>query len=464
MQFLNSRSRLKTKFNSLLYCLCAALVLTSCEDPNDLGLEMVEDNVNGVYTDTLTINVSTVLLDSVATSGTGSLLVGQYTTPQTGTQQLSTYFQVGPGGSAPKPAADATFDSLTLYLLPFNYYYGDTTQTVSIAVQELNSTLEQYEFSPVVPVEKPASYFYQSAGIYNTSKVALKEEPLTVFSFAPRPARKDTMEITLSSEVGQQWFNMLKNEDEKMESNANFTEFFKGIGLVPTAGSAVLRFPNSGVAVRLYYSEPSSSGTAVSKTAVFSLANGSLQFNKSVNDFSGSSIDGIKESKELPASATDGISVAQAGAGLMIKLEIPYLEKLKEKLKPEFINKAILVVEPYRGASVSYPYAVPDMASLYETSVPGVLYTPLVTEYDQNATPLASSFIKDSENAAVGRYEFSITEFLIDKLKNDNRVNEPLYLAPATTEFKTGASRLVVAAQDKALKNVRLKVYYTNIQ
>ncbi|AKD03106.1 DUF4270 domain-containing protein [Pontibacter korlensis] len=466
MQFFKTKSLYKNKFNYLLCCLGAMLTLASCEDPNELGLELVEDNISGVYTDTLTINVSTVLADSIATSGSGIMLAGQYTTPQTGALQASTYFQVGPGGVLATPAEGATYDSLKLILPTSGYYYGDTTQRVTYSVYELNSTLTARNLPPVIPNEQPYSSFYhQGAGLYSVSKVDLKPEPLATYTFSPRPVSKDTLEISLQNELGQQWFDLQKAGDDKLKDNNSFAAFFKGLGIVASEGNAVLGFPTSGAVVRLYYSEPSSSGgNRTVKSYNFSLINSNLQYNKFDGDFTGTPLEGLKDSKELPASATNEISVAQAGTGLLIKLEIPYLENLKEKLKPEFINKATLVVEPFRGAATGYPFFVPSSVGLYETSISNVLYTPLNVEYTQEIIPLTSAYIKSSETATEGRYEFSITEYLINKLKNENRINEPLYLAPASSEFRNSVSRLVVGAQNQAIKNVRLKVYYTTIQ
>ncbi|WP_276497710.1 DUF4270 family protein [Pontibacter litorisediminis] len=459
------KSLFKNKINHLLCCLGAVLLLASCEDPNDLGLELVEDNVSGTFTDTLTINLSTVRVDSIATSGKGNMLVGQYTTPQTGTLRASTYFQVGPGSSLAAPAAEATYDSLKLFLLPTSgYYYGDTTQSITLSIHELASALTPRALPPTVPQEEPNSYFYQGSGLYNTTKATVKQDPLGTYTFAPRPVRKDTLAIPLSDELGQQWFDLSKAGDERLKSNASFVAYFRGLGIMATAGNAVLGYPASGAVVRLYYSEPSASGGARTvKTYDFLPANSNLQYNKFDGNYTGTPLEGLQNSKEVPASASNGISVAQSGTGLVIKLEIPHLEKLKEKLKPEFINKATLVIEPFRGATTTYPFPVPAVVGLHETSN-NVLYAPLTMEYGRPDQPVAltSTFVKSSETATDGRYEFSVTEFLIQRLKNERLTGRPLYLIPG--DFGNGVSRLVVGAQDPAIKNVRLRIYYTTIQ
>ncbi|ARS37356.1 DUF4270 family protein [Pontibacter actiniarum] len=460
-----TRTLFTNKFNYLLCCLGAALALSSCEDPNELGLELVEDNVSGKFTDTLTVDVSTVLLDSVYTSGTGALLVGQYATPQTGTLNASTYFQLGIG-SAATIGTEATYDSIKLVLPLSGYYYGDTTNAVTYEVYELNSDLKLRELPPIYPNERPVSDFYRQSALYNKSKIAVKDEPLTSFTFQPGVAKKDTLQVDLPDALGQAWFDIRKAGGEQLKQTSNFITYFKGLGIKASQSTSVLGFnASSGVMVQLYYSEPAASGgTRVAKTLNFPLNNPTLQFNRITSDFTGSPLEGLKDNNILPASATNGMSVAQAGTGLMIKLELPYLEQLKAQLKPEFINKAVLVIEPLRSATTTYPYPVPTTVGIYRTNQnTGVTYSPLPYDYDTKGSPVVSGFVKDSENATTGHYEFSITEYLISRLKNEQLINEPLYIAPASG-FNTAVSRLVVGAQDKNIKNIKLKVYYTTIQ
>lgn len=459
-----SKSRFRNKFNYLLCCLGAMLALSSCEDPNELGLELVEDNVSGKFVDTLTVNVSTVLLDSIYTSGTGSLLVGQYTTPNAGMLTASTFFQLGVGSTA-TIASDARYDSLKLIMPLSGGYYGDTSNTVTLNIFELNTDLKLRGLPTVYPVERPLSYFFRSTAIYNKSNVGVKPTPLTSYSFNPRPVSKDTLLVPMPNTLGQMWFDMRVAGNEQLSETSSFTQFFKGLNITSSAGKSVLNFGTTGTLVRLYYSEPSTSGgNRVQKSLDFPLVNATLQFNKFSSNFSGSSIDGIKQSKELAATVTNDVSVAQAGAGLMIKLDIPHLDKLKQQLKPEFINKAVLIVEPSRSIATTYPYPVPASVTLYETGSNGMLYNPVPFDYDTQGNPITSSFIKSSETATDGRYEFSITEHLIKRLRDERITNQPFYLAPSPSAFNTSASRLVVGAQNKNIKNVRLKVYYTTIQ
>ncbi|GAB3826953.1 DUF4270 family protein [Pontibacter rugosus] len=458
MLFSNTKAHFKNKLNYLLGCFSALLLLSSCEDPNELGLGLVEDNIQGKFIDTLSIDVSTVLLDSIATSGTGGLLVGQYTDPNAGTLKASTFFQLGLG-STWTLAADATYDSLRLVLNTSSNYYGDTTKAITFTANEVTSALAARTLSPVFPNEQPRSLFYSASALYNTSKVLVAPTALTTFSFLPRPVRKDTLLVPLSDELGRQWFALRKAGDTKLTDNTSFQSYFKGLSLAPLEGSAVASFPAASTVVRLYYSE-TVSGAKVSKVHDFPIVNSSLQFNKFENDFTGSPLAGIVRGEELPAAAANGVGVAQAGSGLMIKIEIPYLNRLKEQLKAEFVNHAVLIVEPLQGATTTNPYPVPSVLNLYRTNENNVPYATVNANYTagSNVPPLAAGFNKDA--GTNGRYEFIITQYIVDKLKDERLGSDnALFIAPASSAYQSSVGRLVVGAQ-----RIKLKVYYTTIK
>ncbi|WP_172798108.1 DUF4270 family protein [Pontibacter akesuensis] len=465
MLFAKKKSPSKYSLHYLFACLSALLVLSSCEDPNELGLALVEDNVQGNFIDTLTLDVSTVLLDSVATSGTSTLLVGKYNVPNAGTLMASTFFQVGLGATWTL-AADATFESIELILPTSGYYYGDTAAALTVDVNEVTSTLRTRALSPVFPNEEPRSLFYQANAIYNNSKVAVAATPLATHTFTPRPLSKDTVIVSLADELGQQWLALRKADNASLTDNAAFLTYFRGLNIAPVQGNAVIGFSSTPV-VRLNYSE-TVNGARVAKSHDFPLNNTSVQFNKITNDFAGSPLEGIKRGEELSAQASNGVSVAQGGSGLMIKVEIPHLNRLKEQLKPEFINQAVLIVEPLAGSQTAYPYPVPPSLALYRTNENNVPIMNVLADFGSTARepqPLIANFIKSTTAGQNNRYEFIITEYIVDKL-NDARIgtDNALFIAPPPSAVQNGVSRLVIGAQDKGTKNIRLKIYYTTIK
>ncbi|WP_161889945.1 DUF4270 family protein [Pontibacter russatus] len=452
MQF----SRIKTLLHhkvTLFLCCCVALV--SCEDPNELGLGLVDDNIAGKYTDTLTVNVSTVYLDSLATSATGNMLAGQYTDPHSGTVLASTFFQVGLGSGTWTVAADATFDSLTL-LLPYSgYSYGDTTQAVTYNIHQLAETITPRKLSPYFFNEEPYSVLYADNALYNTSATDTVPEALSSFTIVPRPATKDTLEIALSDELGQEWLSLKKAGDTNLTDATNFLSYFPGLKIKGTGGNAVLGFPVGATKVRLYYTE-TVNGTATAQTRDFAIVNPNLQYNQFLTNLEDSELAALVQGGEpQPASQTGGVSVSQSGSGLMVRIEVPHLASLKGQVPPDLINRAVLVVEPLSNTA-QYPYPAPLEMGLYSTNSSNVPLAPLMA----GTEVLKAKYEAPDQQNPSGRYDFNLTPYLVELLKQEDVPALTLLLAPPVSPYRQGVNRLVVDGQ----QSIKLKIYYTTIK
>lgn len=455
MQFSRIKTLLQNKVTLFLCCCCVALA--SCEDPNELGLGLVDDNIAGKYTDTLTINVSTVYLDSIATSGTNTLLAGQYTNPYSGTLKANAIFQVGLGSATWTVAQDAVYDSVQLILSYSGESYGDTTKAATFKVDRVTSKITPRTLSPYFFNEEPYSALYGSSALYNTSNVATATDSLSSFTILPRPASKDTFAIALSDELGQEWLTLKKSNDTRLTDPTLFLDYFQGLKISSTDGSAVVGFPLASAKVRLYYSE-TVDGTKTAQTRDFATINPNLQYNQFMTNLEGSELEGIERGGEsLPASETAGnVSVAQSGAGLMIKIEVPHLGTLKDQVPADLINRAVLVVEPLNGTT-QYPYPVPGELGLYTSNISNA---PLTAVMENSQTVLTALYEEPDQQNPSGRYDFNITPYVVELLRDEKPGGMTLLLAPPVAQYRKGASRLVVNGQ----QSIKLKVYYTTIK
>ena len=117
-----------------------------------------------LYTDTLTVDASIVLLDSIVTSNTDNILVGRYTDPTLGLVEASSYFQISNKDtirtelfeSDKVTKLDITtkkdfkwiknptkIDSIR-FIMPYTSYQGDTLQRQTFTLTQLsdNASLE----------------------------------------------------------------------------------------------------------------------------------------------------------------------------------------------------------------------------------------------------------------------------------------------------------------------------------
>ncbi len=85
----------------LALCLSISALFLACEDPQDIGKDLQPQNQDfGVlFTDTVTVRTSTVLVDSVRTSISNYMLAGQYMDAKLGTVTAKTFFQARFSGS-----------------------------------------------------------------------------------------------------------------------------------------------------------------------------------------------------------------------------------------------------------------------------------------------------------------------------------------------------------------------------
>ena len=82
--------------------------ITSLVQPNP-------DDFLVLFSDTSTVSISTVRLDSVMTGSASRMLVGSFDDPFFGKMQAATFFQTAPQGAITVPT-DAVYDSLVLSL------------------------------------------------------------------------------------------------------------------------------------------------------------------------------------------------------------------------------------------------------------------------------------------------------------------------------------------------------------
>ncbi|MCC9136091.1 DUF4270 family protein [Pontibacter silvestris] len=441
-----------------LFLLLLAGAFYSCENPNDVGLELEDNTLQTLYTDTVTVNVSTVLLDSIVTSGSGTMLVGQFQDELMGKTTASSYAQVELGDSW-TVEDDAEYDSIKLIMPYSGYSYGDTAQWLTIEVHKLLEEVSLLSLPPYVGTEEPQSYFYSSSALYNTSQLKAEEQPLSVYAFQPRPSRTDSLMISLPDALGTDWMSLKKANDSKLTISNNFMDYFKGIKINPAASGesgSIIGFNLSNAFIRLYYKE-TSGGIVESLYHDFPLASIN-QYNQLTGDYSQSVLAGLERGGEpLSSSASSSVGIAQSGTGLMIKLEFPYLEDLQKAINSKMINMAVLQVVPVVNTN-RYPYLLPTTLALYETDKTNVPLSPLYMDY--STTQQTATYQADEEYDMASTYQFGITEYFSELFEETETSGRAILLAPSSDSFTQSVDRIVVGGSGHTSR-VKLKLYYT---
>ncbi|MCC9136670.1 DUF4270 family protein [Pontibacter silvestris] len=433
-------------------------VLTACDDPNEVGLELQDENQIGTdYTDTLTINTGTVLLnDSIRSFKVSPALVGQYADPVLGTVKATTFTEMGLSSTNVSLGDNPVADSLVL-ALDYTMIYGDKSSELTVNVHQLTERFQER-----------ASYF-------TNSQLAYEETPLGSKTFTPQILNSGTETAPVDSAVAvnirldQQLAEALVAQSGQgpLQTQSNFNEFFKGLALVSPEGSNIvgLNLLSSRTKMTLYYKNGETQ-----KTQSFIITSAENYFTGVTGDRSGTAVAELTEKGEyLPAAQTGGESYIQANTQLLTKLTFPYLDQFKQATDNIIINRAEVII-PVKSSSTS-SLAPPPQLAAYQTNSSNRALTPLQQDraFALNTTSFPAAV---SYNAEKEQYSINITSYFQAMLLG-NRPNNGLLLAPAKvviTSQQTGATaiqddtspyRAVINNTDS--DKVKLLIYYSKL-
>ena len=320
-------------------------VMFSCSDEvknYPVGADFIENDINITIVDTFSIKAATFKIDSLITSGTSRMLLGNLKDEYFGDLNAQTYFQVY--NSNFSISSDAVYDSIGLVLNYDTYYYGDTLQSQTYKVHRL---LEYFE-----PEEDD--------DFYNTSKLKYDEEALGEVTFTPRPnSASDSIYIPLNAYIGEEIFNKIR--DNEINNTDDFVQYFKGITVIPdtVSNNQVLGFNfksysdlNENSSMRIFYTEDYSDSSEDNNQVIdFFIPSSSKQFNSIKTNLANTSINTLSNSEIIIKSEeTDELIFAQAGTGISARIEMPTLKDLNSLSDDSTTLKAELTFRPLKNS------------------------------------------------------------------------------------------------------------------
>ncbi|GAA4112608.1 hypothetical protein GCM10022393_11140 [Aquimarina addita] len=318
---------------------CIVIIFISCSSEEEsipvieVGQDFTNSNIRVMSIDTFSVELSTYKLDSVITSSTNRLLIGQYTDAIFGTVKSGSYLEFTPiEYDIPD---DAELDSIALVLNYDGYFYSDTTKVSSIHVHKLSDE--------VVPEED---------AFYNTSTIAYEEVPISSVNYYPRPYGKDSLHISIPIGLGQELFNQIR--DNSITSDIDLRNELKGLALLPgeTDDSSVIGFSigNEETYLRFFYTIVDSEFEEDEQTYDL-IINSSETYPTYFNAISSAS-EGtyfeplIDQEINLPSSDANNRSYIQAGVGLITKIELPSIKNIYQISGTGTLMSAALTIKP----------------------------------------------------------------------------------------------------------------------
>jgi hypothetical protein len=436
------------------------MISLSCQRDDNLkvGEDFLEDNSYAVLIDTVSLQTSTILMDSIITSGGGVLMVGKMYDGEFGQINVRSCFQIGPPEFADHNLHEsATYDSMVLELIHNGYYYGDTLSNQTIEVYALNEEITAHD----------------DGNLYNSTAFAIQSECMGRCSYRPSPTSGKTVSVRLSEEFGQEIFQLIQEGDDILTDQEAFLDHFKGLMLTAgdDAGSCVVGFiagegditvnefeeiiEEPRLLMRLFYHDNT---TESEKEHIeLGLINKELQYNQIMIDRSGTTVDTILAGDQrLNSQQTNNLTFIQGGLGIMSCIEFPHFDNLLLLGNNGMLVHARLQVKPLKG-SYDDPYRLPESLNVWICNKKNEFIEPL---YDYTGDTVRSTLYLDQEFDENTFYEIPITPFLQYELNSDLYTDYSLILTLPPNQMSYSLERMVIGGDDHPDQAMKLEMYY----
>lgn len=430
-----------------VFCL---LILVSCTRKEiEFGTLPENAYTDLAYIDTVSPQLTTVLLDSFATTSDSSFLVGRYSDPFLGTVSTKPFFQFAIPSNIPDIPTSAVFDSMELIIRPNTYYYGDTSRVQTITVREL---------------AEPLVHTYNSQ-LFNTSNFSTKPVALGSRAMRISPNATDSFSIRLSNDKGAELFNKLRQKTSDMTTQSEFINYFYGMNISVADNDTTAVFGLKGAAgafvMRVHYH-----GTIPLPEPAF------IDFTSLANEYAFTQVIPARAStglvpvtpglSEISPINTNGRVYLQPGTGLSLKMTFPTLKSILNRENNGLVKllKAELIVKPKYLSSDLNKYKLPSSLGLAQTDATNLVGSNL---YDSSgSTTLSVSPVVDEVYGINNYYRFNITNYINQLLTTVGTEKNGFYLLQHSS-FARSMDRLIVEASGGKEAGVMLLLYVLNI-
>ncbi len=451
----NFNMKLKHIFRLFFPAFLILLIAAGCKnDPDEIGIGILPDDekLSVLYSDTTTVRVHSVFIDSVKTDKTARSMLGSFFDPVFGVSAVSICTQVRLSSVSVDFGSNPVLDSIVLSLEYTSianpaggdpiYAYGDTTTIQTINVYQIDEDI-----------------FFDTA-YYSNNQVALKQPPIAGVNVSFRPSDsimvdtskvKSQLRIPLSETFGN---SILNASDDALGSGDGFLNFLKGLYISPetvNSGGAIVFFDLLTSASRLTVYYKNDDGEKQSYP--FLISDQSARFMNFSHNYD-------LGSNEFMAQMNGDIELAsekfylQALGGVQAVISFPYL-------KDWFNDQSIIVNE---AKLIFTNYDADD-----DFSPPGALF--LFTLKDDGTTGIldeqfeGEAYFGGKYNANNNQYFFRITQ-QVQKIMTGNVDNTPLSIGVSGASLLP--NRVVLTGFNpsdsaKQQHRIKLQLVYTKL-
>lgn len=426
--------------------------LVSCDDSRNeylAGSSWANPEARVKLIDTLTLKMSTIIMDSVVTSGQNKILIGRTKDDVFGEIKSSSFFEITPESFGINSRNNAVFDSLALYLTYDNYYYGDTLKTFKLSVFPLERRLK----------------LNSDGSLYNTSHFNYSSNEIGNISFLPRPTKANNyLKINMDKTYGQSLFNLMKSGN--VESQEYFLNFFKGLALVPSNDNrAFLSFgigntielssESISTVMRMYYHTKSDNGADDTKyTLDFGVKTG-YQYNKIAYDFSNSELQNLTPKNPLSSISVGNKAYQLSALGIYTKIEVPYINNILNLYPNISILDANMNIKPAFGTYDKQSY-LPESLKYYVADKTNSILSSFTNSNGQEVSITLSTNNEFQNNS---QYSFSVTDYLKNMVDQTTATNGYSILLYPKNYKEQQIKRLVIGDSKNSINKSNIKLY-----
>ncbi len=398
------------------------------------GDTFTDSNIRVLLIDSLAVETSTMKFDSIITSNSSRMLIGQYTDPVFGTVRSSSYVELLPNNYTIN--TDAVYDSIVFLLKYDDYYYNDTLQSNTIHIRELTESL------------KPSNGSY----LYNTSSIDHGDTDLGSLTYYPRPLGSDSLQIRLNDDFGTAMFERLENKS--ITNIDEFKDYFKGLLFQPDEvdNGSVIGFLLASSVMRLY-SSVYEEKEKVQYHIDFTINTSSSPvpfFNQIIAIDPIEALNGLTNGKiDLCSSETSGQSYIQSGIGIATKVKVPHLKSVFDiKGKGTLLN-AFLKIKPIEG-TYDNRLKLRDTLSVFEVDRNNTLIEQL--------SGVGAVLNRTGEEYNDIYYELPLTGYIEKMLLEEGESGQALILFPDS--YNSTVDRFVLTGDDNSGYRTTLELIY----
>ena len=426
----------------LLWLLTASLC--ACVDENsELGHTLVSSSFYNIYVDTCTVDISTILEDSIVTRGDSICQIGHYQDETWGEVSAAYYAEYSTASFTPNENNSYTLDSLVLTMRHSGHYWGDTLTTPAIQVYRL-----------AVPIE-----LTDDEDLYNHTSLPTEATPLFSFNYRPRPGEARIQSIRLPDEWGQQILDDLINQESYFEEQEYFKSEFPGLAFIPAeTGQCISGFlvNDSSMCLTLHYTEVSTQRTE--QQLRFSV-NTDYAYTGIQHDRTGSPLAEISSGIEnyVHSTSLGHRAYLQGLTGYYNQLEFPYLNELQDMGQIVSIESATLYLYPLAG-SYNQTNQLPEDIRLYITNENNVL-----EDYVYGSDGVTVQTGNPTVDEVSGRdtyYSFDLTEFIRNNLGTWGINRQKLLLNMNSSDAATTFNQVIFTNDPDNERQCRLDIRF----